>query len=61
MRGRKAQANGEATATATLAPLSAAEALGCRGGDDPIKSVKELLDWIIGIPPAPGQWPPMIL
>ncbi len=36
------------------------EAAACRagGGGDPIR---ELLDWIIGTPPKPDQWPPQML
>jgi len=42
-----------------LVPLTTAEALSCRGGGD-YNPIKELLDWITGKPPEPGQWPPQI-
>ena len=42
-----------------MTPLLEGEAAACRGGaDDPIK---QLLDWITGTPPKPGQWPPQML
>ncbi len=42
-------------AVAAIAPLVPRQALACRGGDDPVKG---LLDLIIGTLPDPGAWPP---
>ncbi len=42
-------------------PLEQADALRCRGGEDPIKDIKALIDWLTGKPPDPDQWPPMII
>ncbi len=44
-----------------IVPLPDAEGLACRGGDDPIKDIRALIDWITGKPPAPDQWPPLII